>query len=94
MNYQVIEAQDAAAATTLLKQRNTIKVLFSDIVLPGGMSGIDLAHQATSLLPDLKVMLTTGYSNHQFESGSEVETLTKPYRIVDLSKKLQKVLLA
>ena len=69
--------------------------MFSDVVMPGGMNGAQLAIEARKLRPELKVLLTSGYvgeagNNELFEKNLPV--LTKPYRRDELAEKLRLVL--
>jgi PAS domain S-box-containing protein len=72
----VIEAEDAGAALTALRERLTtgghIDVLVADIGLPGGINGRQLAHAAREHLPELPVLLITGYAGHALGPASEV----------------------
>jgi YesN/AraC family two-component response regulator len=65
-------------------------------VLPGGMNGFDLAALVQQRYPHLKVLFTSGYTEHGlFDSGDlqeHVELLAKPYRRADLADKLQTIL--
>ena len=94
--YRVIEAQNGQAALEILKDGAEIDLLFTDLVLPGGVDGVDLAKQARSMSPKIKVLYTTGYGynaatrNNGFEEGSEV--LAKPYRKAELIRKIREVL--
>jgi two-component SAPR family response regulator len=80
----------------LLKQRDNIDLLFSDIVLGSGMTGFDLAREAKLLRPDLHVLLTSGYE--RTADGSEpsdavqYEILRKPYRREHLAAAVHKAL--
>ena len=60
--YDVAEAGDANAAIDLLRSGRTFDLLFTDLVLPGGMTGIEVAAQAKRLQPGIKVVYTTGYA--------------------------------
>ena len=94
--YRVIEAQNGRAALEILKDGAEIDLLFTDLVLPGGVDGVDLAKQARSMRPKIKVLYTTGYGynaakrNNGFEDGTEV--LAKPYRKAELIRKIREVL--
>jgi CheY-like chemotaxis protein len=96
LGYHPVEADSARMALKVLEETPQVKLLFTDIVLPGGMSGTDLALQAQHLRSDLKVLFTSGYteqalSNHrQFPEGAEL--LAKPYRKVNLAKKIHAML--
>lgn len=83
--YRVLEADSGAVALDILRTRQTIDLLVSDVGLPGGMNGRQLADAARSLRPGLKVLFVTGYAenaalgNGQLEPGMHV--LTKPFSI-------------
>lgn len=89
--YDVIEAGDGFEALAKLQENHDIDLMFSDVVMPGGMNGFDLAQAAQSLRPDLKVVHTSGYPKgamvHQdeprFKNGF---IIMKPYRRDDLKK--------
>ena len=83
--YAVAQAEHAPAALTALASGAPIDLVFSDIVLPHGMSGITFAHEVQMLYPRLPVLLTTGYA--EALANAEVEGLTilrKPYPRQDL----------
>jgi CheY-like chemotaxis protein len=90
LNYQPLEAPDGPTALALLEQRSDIAVLFSDVVLPGGMSGFELARVARARRPEIKVLLTSGYSERAAGTrGEEDEAmLEKPFRPSDLGRRL------
>lgn len=96
LGYQVSEAADANSALEILRERTDIDLLFTDIVMPGGMSGYDLAEEAQQLRPDLRVMFTSGYSKDTVDldgGGTQKgELLKKPYRRKELEHMLRKVL--
>jgi PAS domain S-box-containing protein len=89
--YEVIEAGDGFQALSVLQEVPDIDLMFSDVVMPGGMNGFDLAQAAQSLKPDLKIVHTSGYPKgamvHQdeprFKNGF---IIMKPYRRDDLEK--------
>ena len=95
--YQVLEAQDGATALKLLKESPTkVDVLFTDVVLPGGLTGNLLAVEARKLQPDIKVLFTTGYARnaivHQGRLDSGVELLTKPFSYQALANRIRDIL--
>lgn len=96
LGYRVLSAGDAHEALTLLSSGREVELLFTDIVLPGGATGPELAKKARSLNPDLKIIYTTGYAEHSQLPGSEgvfaAEILRKPYSRRDLADRLRKVL--
>jgi CheY-like chemotaxis protein len=98
LGYRVLAAQDAASALTLLAKpaADQIALLFTDVVLPGGMTGADLAREALILRPTLKVLFTTGYARdaivHQGRLDEGVDLITKPFTYADLAAKLRDAL--
>lgn len=96
LGYRTLTAEDAGSALDILSQRNDIDLLFTDIILPGGMNGADLAHLASQRYPRLKVLYTSGYTENANlnEMGAEpgMRLISKPYRKVDLARKLRQVL--
>ncbi|MFO1152723.1 MAG: PAS domain S-box protein [Rhodospirillales bacterium] len=88
-----IQAETAKDALELLAD-NHVDVLFTDIELPGGMSGMELADTARRLDPNIKVLFTTGYA-HQgvpHDKWIEVPSLPKPYSHIDLARELKALL--
>ncbi|HEY8030913.1 MAG TPA: PAS domain S-box protein [Methylocella sp.] len=96
LGYAIIEADSGAAALLVLDREDLIDVLFTDIVMPGCMSGIDLAHEARRRRPELKVLFTSGYAEPAAVRGSTLTTnvawLGKPYSINELDAKLRALL--
>ena len=94
--YKVETAENGRAAIDLVEDGRHFDLLFSDIVMPGGISGVRLAHEIRSRLPGIKVLLTSGYSELSLErqdaGGAEFELIPKPYRPADLAKKVREVL--
>ena len=94
LNYQPLEAADGAAALAILEHRSDISVLFSDVVLPGGMNGFELARAGRAVRPKIKVLLTSGYSDRAAGTrGEEAEmVLEKPFRPSELGRRLAALL--
>ncbi len=94
LGYRVIAARNAPAALAILRSPEQIHLLFTDVVMPGGMFGPELARQASQLRPDLKILFTSGYSEQPVTSleGPEARILNKPYRRNDLALMLRSVL--
>jgi PAS domain S-box-containing protein len=96
LGYKVVAAPDAATAMTTLAQHSDIDLLFSDVVLGTGMSGVELAHAARRERPGLPVLLTSGYEHSALENGDssagDFVLLQKPYRREDLSSALRRIL--
>lgn len=78
--YDVVEAEDGPTALRLLADDADIALLFTDIRLPGGMTGWDIAEQARGLRPDLPVIYCTGYSSDALRLVPGAEFMKKPYR--------------
>lgn len=98
LGYDVLEARDGVNALSLLRQTpvGDIDLLFSDVVLPGGMNGQQLAQQAVVLHPRLKVLFATGYARdvivHHGRLDPGVQLITKPFAFDDLAARIRSVL--
>ena len=95
LHYKVIVARDAREALDHLHGPDRIDIMFSDVVMPGGMNGAQLAVSARKLRPELKVLLTSGYVGDAGQDAllqQDVPVLTKPYRRDELAEKLRLVL--
>ena len=94
LGYRVIAARNGREALEILRQPDEIQLLFTDVVMPGGMFGPELARQASRLRPDLKILFTSGYSEQPVQplDGVDAKVLNKPYRRNDLASMLRKVL--
>lgn len=96
LGYRISEAENASIALELLAAADDIVLLFTDIVMPGGMNGRELADIALQRHPDLCVLYTSGYTEnavvHQGRLDPGVELLSKPYKRQDLAQKLRAVL--
>jgi len=94
--YRTLVANDGASALALLEQGEVFDLLFTDLIMPGGMNGVLLAREAKRRLPKLKVLLTTGYAEAGIErtdaGGSEYEVLNKPFNRQQLLRKVRLVL--
>ncbi len=93
LGYRVIPARNAAEALDQLRSDQRIDILFSDIVMPGGMNGVQLAVEASRLRSGLRVLLTSGYTDEALASEHnipvDVPIITKPYRRSELSEQLR-----
>jgi PAS domain S-box-containing protein len=88
LGYKVRRVSDASSALIEI-ENNGVDIVFSDIVMPGKMDGIDLAKRIRQRWPRLPVLLATGYSNSA--TNSEFPILRKPYQIHELSRELDKL---
>jgi signal transduction histidine kinase/CheY-like chemotaxis protein len=96
LGYDVKTATDAREALEIVRSDPGIDVLFSDVVMPGGMNGAQLAMEAQRLRGDLKVLLTSGYTASALteEHGlpEQMDVLRKPYRREELANKLRLII--
>ena len=90
LGYRVIAAVDGPEGLTRLAQDESIELLFTDIVMPGGMSGLELAERARAARPGLKVLLTSGYALETLTTRgrmpAQATLLNKPYRKAELAR--------
>ena len=94
LKYQVVEAASGTEAINLLQKDNSVSLLLSDIKMPGGLTGYDLAKWATENHPHIKVLLTSGYDSTGTKGNPDdieryVKMLQKPYSITELASALQ-----
>jgi CheY-like chemotaxis protein len=96
LGYRVLLASDGRAALRMLGEHAEVDLLFTDVVMPGGMSGRQLADEARRVRPTLKVLYTSGYAEdvvvHHGRLDTGVELLAKPYRNVELARRVRRVL--
>ena len=96
LGYAVASAQDAAAALTMLKHGEAFDLLFTDIIMPGGMNGQELGEAALQLAPQMKILYTSGYPAAAFEhlglkEQKSINFLSKPYKTVELQRMLAEI---
>ncbi|HEY0412614.1 MAG TPA: CHASE3 domain-containing protein [Allosphingosinicella sp.] len=95
LGYATIDAGDGASAVAMATGGAAFDLLLTDVVMPGGMTGYDVAEQLGTLRPDLKVLFTSGYTElaagnaHAAQAGP---LLSKPYRKQDLGRAVRAVL--
>ena len=93
----MIEAADGPSALRLLESaQGKVDLLFTDIVLPGGMTGAMVAEAARNIQPGLSVLFTTGYARnaivHHGRLDPGVELLSKPFGYADLAARVREML--
>jgi PAS domain S-box-containing protein len=86
LGYRTFVARNGREALELLRNVDQIDLLFTDLVMPGGMSGVALARQARAIRPGLCVLLTTGYARTEAPAADEFPTILKPFRAAELSR--------
>jgi len=92
LNYRVLTATHAQAALDLLQAGEPIDLIFSDVVMPGGISGVQLAQAARKVRPDVRILLTSGYTGEVAPySAGEFELIDKPYDRDTLGVKLRQL---
>ncbi|HYG87152.1 MAG TPA: ATP-binding protein [Azospirillum sp.] len=93
LGFTVVHAADAKAALEVLDSGAHIDLLFSDIIMPGGMTGLELARLVREHIPSLPIVLTTGYSGSARDATAEGFTiLRKPYNFSDFSEIVRRML--
>src|SRR3546814_15969872 len=98
LGYRCESSSNAEAALEILNKDRSFDLLFSDVLLPGGMSGVELANAARKLQPDLKILLTSGFVGTagvgEASADPFVNFLAKTYRRADLSAEITDILSA
>ena len=93
LGYQVRHVDSAWAGLDLLDSERGIDLVFSDILMPGGMNGLELAEAVRRKYPNLPVLLTTGYSSSAQDALRRgFEVLQKPYDLAALERGLRQAL--
>jgi CheY-like chemotaxis protein len=96
LGYQVTTAPDANSALEILKRGDGVDVIFSDVVMPGGKTGVQLASEARKIRPGIKVLLTSGYTGEALSRHTEADEVfplvAKPFRQQELAVRLREVI--
>ena len=96
MGYEVLTASDGPAALEILSGDGAIDLLFTDVIMPGGLNGSQLASLARTHRPGIRVLFTSGYTERaavfteRLPEGAEL--LSKPYRNEELARRIRRVL--
>ena len=96
LNYTCIEAVDGPSGLQVLRTNERVDLLITDVGLPGGLNGRQVADAAQALCPGLKVLFITGYAenaalNHG-HVGPGMAVLTKPFAISELAHRVERML--
>jgi PAS domain S-box-containing protein len=95
LGYSVIETDSGPAALRMLKQGAPVDLLFTDVIMPGGMTGVDLAREARRDQPEMRVLLTSGYADPSMVEAhipaAHTGWLAKPYSRAELASKLREL---
>jgi PAS domain S-box-containing protein len=93
LGYEILTANDANEALDILMRDRKIDVLFSDVVMPRGMNGIELAREARALRPTMKIVLASGYPLPAIEKAkadlTDMAFIAKPYRWSEVVERLR-----
>ena len=93
LGYTVLTANNGIEALQILERSSDIKLLFSDVVMPGGVNGYELAEQAVTQHPELKVLLTSGYTEMAVARNGQARFnanfISKPYTQADLTQRIR-----
>jgi signal transduction histidine kinase/CheY-like chemotaxis protein len=96
LGYGIVEASDGHAALRMIEADPSIRLLFTDVGLPGGMNGRQLADAALQRRSDLKVLFTSGYTRNAIVHGGRLDAgvalIGKPFTYADLARKIRDVL--
>jgi signal transduction histidine kinase len=96
LGYRVLEAEDGPKAIGLIRDDKDIDLLFTDVVLPGGLNGAALAAEALAMRPTLAVLYTSGYDrnaiSHHGRLAAGVELITKPFSYDTLTTRVREML--
>ena len=95
LGYHVESAMDATSALALLEQGMEVDLILTDVVMPGGVNGVELARAARELRPDVAILLTSGYVSEAARfRDSEFALIDKPFDPAELAAKLREQLRA
>ena len=93
LGYRVLEAANGHQALEQFMRHPDIALVFTDIMLPGGLLGTQLVEKLTERRPELKVLLTSGFSDsslmHRSMLDGTVELLPKPYQVEELARRVR-----
>ncbi len=96
LGYNAIEAEDGAAGLKVWNSKTRVDLLVTDVGLPGGMNGRQVADAARVARPDLKVLFTTGYAENAVLSHDDLDpgmhVMTKPFALEALASRLREVI--
>jgi CheY-like chemotaxis protein len=94
--YRVIAVPDGASALEVLQSGQSVDLLLTDVGLPGGLNGRQVADAGRSIRPDLKVLFITGYAENAAVGngllGSGMAVITKPFDIAALTEKVRQMI--
>ncbi|QGZ41028.1 PAS domain S-box-containing protein [Pseudoduganella flava] len=93
MGYEVQTAPDAVVALRMLERNGEVDVLFTDLMMPNGMTGLELARTVRARWPEIRIIIASGYPQQALQGDQadlhEFHFVGKPYRIADLARHLR-----
>lgn len=93
LGYEVLQAGDGPSALELIKENPQIKLLLTDIIMPGGLSGVDLGYEAQRMLPHLRLMYMSGFPEAAFGDEARLDPhvilVRKPFRQTELAHRVR-----
>ncbi len=96
LGYAALEASDGPEGLKVLQSKARVDLLISDVGLPGGLNGRQVADAARALRPDLKVLFITGYAENAVLNNGHLEhgmhVVTKPFAVEDLARRIRAIL--
>jgi CheY-like chemotaxis protein len=92
LGYKIIEAETGQGALDVLAETASIDVVFTDMVMPGGMSGADLLEKVRDMYPDIKRLVTSGYAEGRVMPSDGTMWLRKPYSLREMSMTFRQLL--
>lgn len=95
LGYRILTASNAQKALLILADETKIDLLLSDVIMPGGISGYELADQVSNNYPQIKILFASGYTAKVLASNSQCfsnNLLSKPYTLSELAHRVKKVL--
>jgi PAS domain S-box-containing protein len=95
LGYKVLVAENGPAAVIVLEKGEKVDLVFSDVVMAGGMSGVDLARWVREHRPGVKILLTSGFAEiaeDEAAAGLDIRLLRKPYKQADLARAVREAL--
>jgi len=96
LSYRRLDAATGEAALELIKAHERINLLLTDVILPGGMSGVELAVEAQKICPGLRVLYMSGFTHNIFMesamSEEDADLLQKPFRRIELAQRVREAL--
>ena len=91
LGYDVVTAENGHDAIAMLTQNEQIDLLFTDVVMSGGLSGFDLGKIVRERWPSVRILYTSGYTSERHATGHD-DLLPKPYSLASLSQKVSETL--